>query len=248
MKAQILGIQVDNYTYGAWLDQIGTWISQSPERLHHICTVNPEFIMIAQQNEAFFRVLNGADACVADGTGILLAAKWLGIPITTRITGSDGIYKIAEQAAKSGWRIYLLGAASGIAEQTAAILQNRYPMLQIAGTYAGSPHPDDAPAIIERINQTHADIVLVAYGAPQQDLWIDEHKQKLKVKVAMGVGGAFDYVAGIVPRAPQWMRRLGLEWLYRLIKQPWRWRRMLRLPTFIWAVLRYGKKRTPQNT
>src|SRR5690606_6928755 len=153
---------------GAWLDQIGTWISQSPERLHHICTVNPEFIMIAQQNEAFFRVLNGADACVADGTGVLLAAKWLGIPITTRIPGSDGIYKLAEQAAKSGWRIYLLGAASGIAEQTAAILQNRYPMLQIAGTYAGSPHPDDAPAIIERINQTHADIVLVAYGAPQQ--------------------------------------------------------------------------------
>lgn len=240
MSVRILGIRVDAYTYASWLEQIGVWVADSDAtQLHHICTVNPEFMMIAQHDPAFFRVLNAADACVADGAGILWAARWLGQPLPGRITGSDGIYQIAEQAAQKGWRLFLLGAKPGVAEITAERLQTQYPGVQIAGTYAGSTAENEAEEIIERVNASRVDILLVAYGAPKQDLWIDRHRDRLQVKVAIGVGGAFDYVAGIVPRAPGWMRRVGLEWLFRLVRQPWRWRRMLRLPVFVWAVLRH---------
>lgn len=241
-RFHILGIPIDSFTYSQWLDQIGLWVDSDQKHLHHVCTLNPEFIVIAQRNSEFFSVLNQASICVADGIGIVIAARLLGKILSERITGSDGIFHIAERASERGWRIFLLGAASGIAEQTAEILQNQYQNLQIAGTYAGSPADSDADEIINVINSSQADILLVAYGAPKQDLWIYKHSAQLNVKMAMGVGGAFDYVVGIVPRAPIWMRKLGLEWLYRLIKQPWRWRRMLRLPIFIWLVLRYREK------
>ncbi|MBN1967050.1 MAG: WecB/TagA/CpsF family glycosyltransferase, partial [Anaerolineae bacterium] len=136
-----------------------------------------------------------------------------------------------------GWRLFLLGAAPGVAERTAAVLECDYPGLQIAGTYAGSPAPQEEEAIIERVNASGADILFVAYGAPRQDDWIARNRERLNVRVAMGVGGSFDFIAGVVPRAPRWMQQIGLEWLFRLIRQPWRWRRMLRLPRFIWAVL-----------
>lgn len=237
----ILGVDIEAHTYTTWLDQIGTWV-KTGDRLHHICTVNPEFFVIASKNEAFYRVLQGADACIADGVGILVASKLLGKALPARVTGTDGLQQIAERAASESWRLFLLGAAPGIAEQTAAILTERYPALQIVGTYAGSPHPDEAAAIIERIKVSQADILFVAYGAPQQDLWIDQHRDQLAVKVAMGVGGAYDFITGIVPRAPRLMQRLGLEWLYRLIRQPWRWRRMLRLPIFVLMVIGRGRR------
>ena len=248
-RFQILGVPIDSYTYSQWLDQIGLWVNSDEKRLRHVCTLNPEFIVIAQRNSEFFNVLNQAELCVADGIGIVIAARLLGRPLTERITGSDGIFHIAERASAQGWRIFLLGAAPGIAEQTAEVLQNQYQDLQIAGTYAGSPTNSDADEIINNINSSQADILLVAYGAPKQDLWIHKYSVRLNVQMAMGVGGAFDYVVGIVPRAPTWMRKLGLEWFYRLIKQPWRWRRMLRLPIFIWLVLRYREKpsRSAQN-
>jgi len=122
------------------------------------------------------------------------------------------------------------------------VLQARYPGLIVAGTFAGSPRPEDAPHILERLRKARPDLLFVAYGAPQQDLWIARYQPELGIPVAMGVGGAFDFIAGVVPRAPRWMREIGLEWLYRLIRQPWRWRRMLALPRFVLAVLaaRYG--------
>ena len=155
------------------------------------------------------------------------------------MTGSDGVPLIAQRAAHEGWKLFLLGAAPGVAEQASAKLQAQNPGLHIAGTYAGSPAPEEADAIIERVNRSGADILLVAYGAPHQDVWIARYRARLSVRVAMGVGGTFDFIAGVIPRAPEWMRRSGLEWLYRLYRQPWRWRRMLRLPRFVWAVLRH---------
>ncbi|NDJ86210.1 MAG: WecB/TagA/CpsF family glycosyltransferase [Chloroflexi bacterium] len=239
---QLLGIRVNAYTYSSWLDQIGHWITEDGGSLKHICTVNPEFLVIAQKEPEFYRVLSQANACIPDGTGVLLAARWLGQKLPSRITGSDGIYRLAERAAADGWRIFLLGAAPGVAEEAAARLQSHYPGLAVVGTYAGSPAEQEAEAIIALVNQSQADILLVAYGAPRQDLWIDRYRDRLAVRMAMGVGGAFDFVAGKVPRAPYWMRRWGLEWLFRLIRQPWRWRRMLRLPVFVWLVLRYGSR------
>lgn len=241
-RFRLLGIPIDAYAYNEWLDQIGEWIEGDEKHLHHVCTLNPEFVVIAQRDPVFFTVLNEADACVADGTGIVLAARLLAKQLPSRITGSDGIFHIARRAATEGWGIFLLGADEGIAEKTAEILQNQFDGLKIVGTYAGSPADSEADTMINMINASGADILLVAYGAPQQDLWIYQHRERLNVQMAMGVGGAFDYVVGLVPRAPKWMRQLGLEWLYRLVKQPWRWRRMLRLPIFVWLVLRFREK------
>lgn len=246
----ILGVPLHAATFTSLLQNIAEWIAQG-DRLHQVCTVSPEFVMIAQDDPAFMRVLQSADLCVADGVGLLLAARYLGHRLPERVTGSDGVPLIAARAAEAGWRLYLLGAASGIAEQAAQRLIAQYPGLQIAGTYAGSPDPAEQDTIVARVNASRADILLVAYGAPRQDLWIARNRAHLDVRVAIGVGGTFDFIAGVVPRAPGWMRRAGLEWLYRLYRQPWRWRRMLRLPRFVWAVLWHRDQplsRAPRRT
>jgi len=240
-RLTIVGVPVDVVTFDSLLAQIAEWIARG-DRARQICTVSPEFVMIAQDDPTFMRVLHGADLCVADGVGLLLAARILGRRLPERVTGSDGVPLIARRAAERGWRLFLLGAAPGVAEQAAARLVAENPGLLIAGTYAGSPAPAEEEDIVARVNASGADILLVAYGAPRQDVWIARHRERLAVSVAMGVGGTFDFIAGVVPRAPRWMRRLALEWLYRLVRQPWRWRRMLRLPRFVWAVLTHRER------
>ncbi len=235
---QILGVPIHAETFDSLLDTIAAWIAHG-DRTYQICTASPEFVMIAQNDAAFMRVLQQADRCVADGIGLLFAARFLGRPLPERVTGSDGVPLIAARAAREGWRLFLLGAAPGIADEAARRLTEQHPALRIAGTYAGSPAPEEEAGIIERVNASAADILFVAYGAPRQDAWIARNRDRLNVRVAMGVGGTFDFIAGTVPRAPRWMQKLALEWLFRLIRQPWRWRRMLRLPRFVWAVLRH---------
>jgi N-acetylglucosaminyldiphosphoundecaprenol N-acetyl-beta-D-mannosaminyltransferase len=135
----------------------------------------------------------------------------------------------------------LLGAAPGVAEETATRLQSLAPGLQIAGTYAGTPAQTEEDAIIERVRAAQADILCVAYGAPAQDLWIYRNLSRLPVALAVGVGGAYDFISGRQRRAPRLMQRLGLEWLYRLYREPWRWRRMLALPRFALRVILKGR-------
>ncbi len=235
-RLTILNIPVDAVTYAQWLDLIGTWVKTAASA-RHVCTVNPEFVMIAQRDPNFFNILNRADLCVPDGVGLLWAAKHLGHELPERVTGSDGLPRIAERAAAEGWRLFFLGAGPGVAEKAAQILTQRHPTLQVVGIHAGSPAPEEEDALVERINASGADLLFVAYGAPVQDKWIARNLPRLQVKMAMGVGGAFDFIAGVIPRAPLWMQRAGLEWLYRLYLQPWRIRRMLRLPRFVAAVL-----------
>ncbi len=247
-RIRILDLPVDGITYDQWLEMIGEWITTAPlpaskegeeyRRFpRHICTINPEFMMIARKDVNFRNILNRADLCVPDGVGLLWAARRIGKPLPERVTGSDGVPKIAERAAEKGWRLFFLGAAPGVADQAADVLRVQYPGLQIVGTYSGSPSPAEEDALVKMVNDSHADILFVAYGAPEQDKWIARNLPRLDVKMAMGVGGAFDFIAGVVPRAPMWMRRLGLEWLYRLYLQPWRIRRMMRLPRFVLRVL-----------
>ncbi len=244
-RIRILGVPVDAITYEQWLARIGEWVSL-PRRVgeqgegfaHHVCTVNPEFIMIAQRDPNFFNILNRAGLCVPDGVGLLWAARHRGRPLPERVTGSDGVPKIAERAAQRGWRLFFLGAAPGVADKAADVLRQKYPGLQVVGVYGGSPAPEEEDRIVERINAANADILFVAYGAPEQDKWIARNLPRLHVAMAMGVGGSFDFIAGVVPRAPLWMQRAGLEWLFRLYLQPWRFKRMLRLPRFVLAVLR----------
>ena len=239
---RIGGVDVHGVDFPATLAQIERWLVESkhPQQsstCRQICTVNPEFIVDAQHDPAFAAALARADLRVPDGAGILWAARRQGVALSERVTGSDGIYRICEEAAHKGWQVYFLGAGPGVAAETARRLVARYPGLQVAGTHSGSPAAEDWPEIHARLAAARPDILFVAFGHPKQDLWIDTHRGELPVGVAMGVGGAFDFVAGITRRAPLAMQRFHLEWLHRLIMEPWRWRRMMKLPIFVGLVL-----------
>ena len=239
-RVPVLGVPLDPITWADLRDFLRTWIAG--ERPHQVCTVNPEFVMAARQDIHFYTILRRADLCAADGIGLLIAARLLGHHLPDRITGSDGLPHIAAWAAEEGWTLFLLGAAEGVATRAADVLRARHPGLRIVGTYAGTPAPEEEDAIVARVNASGADILFVAYGAPRQDKWIARNLPRLRVKVAMGVGGAIDFVVGTQVRAPLSWQRLGLEWLYRLLREPWRWKRMTRLPRFVLAVLRHGRR------
>lgn len=237
---QILGVEIDNVTTEQALQLIAGFVEQGTP--HQVVTVNPEFVMTAQRLPAFRDVINGADLRIPDGVGLLWAARRLGTPLQERVAGSDMIPLIAQQAARLGHRMFLLGAAPGVAEKAAARLVHLAPGVMIVGTYAGSPAVEEEDEIVELIRTLAPDILLVAYGAPRQELWIARNLDRLGVPVAMGVGGAFDFLAGVTRRAPLWVQRLGFEWLHRLIHQPWRWRRQLDIPRFMWHVVREKTK------
>ncbi len=232
---RILGVRIDNVDLAAAVPRLLSMAASG--RPHHVVTVNPEFIMIAQRDAVFREVLERADLALPDGVGILHAARVLGRPLRGRATGVDTVLALADASEKHPVSFFLLGGQPGVAEEAAARLVTRAPSLRIAGTYAGSPRPEEEDTIVALVRRAAPDFLFVAYGAPQQDLWIARNLQRLGVPVAMGVGGVFDYVSGRVPWAPATWRRLGFEWLYRLIHQPWRWRRMLALPRFALAVL-----------
>jgi N-acetylglucosaminyldiphosphoundecaprenol N-acetyl-beta-D-mannosaminyltransferase len=184
---RILGVRVDALTYDSLMAAISAFIAEGSP--HQIATLNPEFVMAARKNADFRQVLERSDLCAADGVGLLWAARRQAHPLPGRVTGSDGVPLIAERAALRGWRLYLLGAAPGVAERTAQILAERYPGLQITGTHAGSPADSDAGPIIALVREALPDILFVAFGAPNQDLWIARHREALQVPVMMGVGG-----------------------------------------------------------
>ena len=236
----ILGIPVHAVTMADTLALVEQYMSEP--RVHQIATVNPEFVMAAQSDAAFRRVLNTADLCIPDGIGLLYAARRRGQTLPERVPGSELVYALAEQAAACGWPLFLLGAALGVAEEAAGIFTQRHPTLRIAGTYAGSPAIEENDAIVRRVNDSGAALLFVAYGAPNQDKWIERNRTNLtSVRVAVGVGGSLDFVTGRSVRAPLWVQRMGLEWLHRLYNEPWRWRRMLALPRFAARAIIAGK-------
>ncbi len=240
-RHSILGILVHDVTE----DEAVAWVERFVQegRPRQVATVNPEFVMRARRDVAFRETLQAADLAVPDGVGLVWAGRLLGTPFRGRVPGVELSRRLAALAAARGYRLFLLGAGPGVAEETARRLQEDYPTLAIAGTYAGSPDPAEEEAIVARVRAAAPQVLLVAYGAPQQDLWLRRNLPRLGAVVGVGVGGTFDYISGRVPRAPAWMRRLGLEWLYRLLRQPWRWRRMLALPAFAMLVLGHALAR-----
>jgi N-acetylglucosaminyldiphosphoundecaprenol N-acetyl-beta-D-mannosaminyltransferase len=236
----VLGVRVDTVTFDEVLARIETFIAEG--RPHQLVTVNPEFVMSAQTDAEFRRIINASALALPDGVGVWWASRRAGRPLPERIPGVDLVERLAALSAQQGYRLYFLGAMPGVADKAVAVLRARYPTLTVAGSYAGSPRLEEDEAIVARVRAASPHILLVAYGAPAQDRWIARNLERLKVPVCIGVGGSFDYIAGVHPRAPGWLRRLGLEWLHRLVTQPWRWRRMLALPRFAWWVLwsRYG--------
>lgn len=233
----ILNIRIDNVTYDDAIAQVETWLREPG--LHQIATVNPEFVVMAQSNPEFMRVLNSTALNVPDGVGLMWAARRAGTPFRERVAGQDLMGRICALAAERGAKIFLLGAREGVAEQAASALKIRDSRLEIAGCYAGSPSPDEDEAITQRINESNARILFVAYGPPKQELWIARNASRLiNVAVAMGVGGTFDTLAGLVPRAPKWIRDAGFEWTYRLLCEPRRIKRQMSIPYFMWLVVK----------
>lgn len=222
MTASILSIRLDGLNLEEVKARITGYLADGG--FHMIVPVNPEFIMAARHDPELTRITNSGDLTVADGVGLKYAARIVKADIGQRITGVDLTYEIARIASEKGYSMFLLGAGNGVAEKAAQKLTSVHPSLRIAGTYAGSP---TEPGVVERINNSGADILLVAFGVPKQEKFIYANKERLNVSVAMCVGGTFDFIAGIVPRAPGWMRSAGLEWVFRLIKQPQRLNRII---------------------
>ncbi len=245
----ILGLPVYPVDLKSTLVTVSAWIEDSRllesdtstrPRLHQIVTLNPEIVMSAQHDCEFASILRSADLSVADGTGVVWAARRRGYKLA-RVTGVDLLERTAELAAEHKYQLFLLGAAPGVAAAAARALGERHPGLLPVGTFSGSPDREAQTGILAHLTQSRPDILFVAFGSPAQERWIAGLRKELGsagVSVAVGVGGAFDTISGRIPRAPSWMRQVGLEWLYRLLRQPWRWRRMLALPRFALAVWR----------
>jgi N-acetylglucosaminyldiphosphoundecaprenol N-acetyl-beta-D-mannosaminyltransferase len=234
-QARILGVRIDCLDTKETLERIEGFVGTG--RLHQVATVNPEFVMRAQKDREFARVLEAADLCLPDGTGVVWAARRQGCALREPVAGTDLVEPLAALCARRQSRLFLLGAQPGVADRLAARLAAANPGLGVAA-HSGNPEPSNDDESLRRIADHRTDVLLVAYGAPTQELWIDRLRPRLNVSVAMGVGGAFDYLTGRVPRAPAWMRRSGLEWLHRLAHQPWRLRRMAVLPLYALKVLR----------
>lgn len=206
--------------------------------LHQVVTLNPEFVMLAQRDTPFRELIRDASMVVPDGAGIVWAMRRQGIANAERVTGIDLMQALCVSAAQERVPVFLLGAAPGIAAQAATILQTRNPDLIIADTAVGTPDSKHAAALCAQIRESGAGILFVAFGCPAQDFWIQQYQKKTGARLAIGVGGSFDYIAGTVARAPLWVQRMNLEWCYRLMRQPWRWRRQLTLIPYMWKVLR----------
>ncbi|KKT75830.1 MAG: Glycosyl transferase, WecB/TagA/CpsF family [Candidatus Peregrinibacteria bacterium GW2011_GWA2_44_7] len=245
-RVSILGVEVDGVT----LDEAEGLVKgflQSNEQ-HYVVTPNPEIVLHAQKSKAYREILNRASLKIPDGVGLLWASRWLqsprkgqisrlvhffrGVggllsllirphtfraPLPERVTGVDLMERLTHHSYQMGAKIFLLGAAPGVAEQ----VREKWRFDQIVGTYAGAPAVKEEEEIVKRVNDSEANILFVAYGAPKQEEWMNRNLKKMPgIKVAMGVGGAFDFVAGVRQRAPQWMNRMGLEWLWRVGQEP----------------------------
>lgn len=228
---KILGIKIDKVDCQETIEIINRFVQEKKPR--QIVTLNPEMMMTALADKEFKSVLNRTDLNVPDGIGIVWASKILKNPLKERVTGTDLVWKIAELTNQRGYSIYFLGAGEGIAQKAAFKLKEKYPKLKIAGVKASSLYDLNN---IERIKKAKPDILLVAFGHPKQEKWLFKYRERLGVPVSIGVGGAFDFISEKIPRAPLWVQKMGLEWLYRLIKEPWRIKRQLSLPKFAWLV------------
>ncbi len=226
----ILGTPIDDINMDEALNRIEDFVAAGrvTGKGHQIATINADFVVQSLHDAELRHILQEADMATADGMPLVWSARLLGVPLEKRVTGADMVPALAERAAQKGYSIYFLGAAPGVAEKAAKILQQQYPGLKIAGIASPSPEAVQKgdPAIIAACKAAKPDILLVAFGNPKQEKWIYTHAQALGIPVMIGVGGTFDFIAGVTKRAPQWMQKSGLEWSYRLLQQPGRlWKR-----------------------
>ena len=234
----ILGVKIDKVTAADALKRAEELVASPGVSM--IFTPNPEIVMAGYQDPAFCEILNQADLCTPDGIGVVYASRMLKNPVPERVAGFDLTCGLLSSIAKTGEGVFLFGAKPGVAEKAKKNLEERYPGLQVVGCRDGYFKTEDEPAIIAQINQSGAKLLLVCLGAPKQEKWIYQNRDKLQVNLCMGVGGALDVFAGEVKRAPEIFIKCNLEWFYRLCKQPSRIGRFAALPKFIYTVKKEG--------
>ena len=226
MRTDILGVGFDDLT----LEEAATAGASLVEDqgFHYAVTPNPEFLLAARKDQPFRQALLDADLVLADGVGVVYSAKLLGRPLKGRVPGIEFAQALMGWMAKHGKRLFLLGAKPGVAELAAANLRDRYPGLILCGTHDGYFKEDET--VVQAIRESGADVVFVCLGAPKQEFWMAKHGPATGAHLMVGLGGSLDVFAGVVERAPEGFQKLGLEWLYRLMKEPKRFGRMAKLP------------------
>ncbi len=222
------------------LEKIKKYIS-SPQGFFHIVSLNPENIVLAREDKNFREIVTEAQITIPDGVGVVWAAHLLGLPLKQRIAGVDLMDKLVRYASENSLPVILIGAKDNLAEELAECYRKIYGQIKITGLqgikYIANPHSIEEERIFSIVTDMRPCLLFAAFGSPAQEKWFWKNQSSLTGCVCMGVGGAFDLRVGTIHRAPQWIQHIGLEWLFRLLKQPWRWRRQLRLVKFIWLVL-----------
>jgi N-acetylglucosaminyldiphosphoundecaprenol N-acetyl-beta-D-mannosaminyltransferase len=237
-RVRVAGVEFDRLDMGAAIERIAELARQRP--MSTVVTPNVDLVVIANRDPAFMTAIRRADLVLADGQPVVWASRLTGRRLPERVTGADLVPALVEVAEERGLRVFLLGGAPGVAERAAARLRTLAPGVVIVGTAGPPAAAIDAPDVIRQINDARPDLLFVGFGAPKQELWLERHRAELDVGVGIGVGASLDFAAGRVPRAPRWMQRHGLEWLFRLAREPRRlWRRYLvRDPAFAWYLVR----------
>lgn len=235
MKTKVLGVGINDVSLSEAVSIVKTWLSESKgNKKYTIVTPNPEFLLAAQSDSEFKESLNKADLAIPDGFGLKLLA---GVKNVT--PGTDLMEELCKLASNEGYSIGLIGGKDGIAKKTAECLKAKYSNLEVTFAQSG---PELKTTSDYSLNTTYhipnTDLLFVAFGQVKQERWIKANMNELPVKIFMGVGGAFDYLSGTVPRAPKILRALGLEWLFRLIVQPWRIKRQIKLLRYVWLILK----------
>ena len=236
-KENILGIDVSVTSYEDLKEAINEDIEKKKKSF--IVAINPEKVLKARKNQELKDLLNKASYAIPDGVGIIYASKIKKGQIKSRITGIDCMDMLCGLASDKGYKVFLYGAKKEVIEKAKIKLEEKYKQIKIVGTIDG--YEKDDKKIVKQINESKAEIIFVALGSPKQENWIMEHMEKLNVSIFQGVGGSFDVISGNIKRAPLWMQKAGLEWLYRLIKEPKRIFRQLKLVKFLFLII-FSKK------
>ncbi|MCS6918719.1 MAG: WecB/TagA/CpsF family glycosyltransferase [Fimbriimonadales bacterium] len=240
-EARILGVRVHRVSMAEALQRIEQLIQRREPSL--VITADANAILIALQDAEFHELMETAPLITADGAGLIWAGKRLGQPFPERVSGVDLVEQLTRLSHEKGYRLYFVGAAHGVAERAAQNLLAQYPQAQIVGAQHGYFQPTDEPAILAQIAAARPDVLLVGMGMPRQEKWAWRHRFAHGAPVMIGVGGSFDVYAGVVKRAPRWMQRTGCEWLWRLLQDPRKIKKVRNLPKFAWQVWRAPARR-----
>ncbi len=246
-KINILDISFDNVSKTEALQQVESYI-QHPDKQYAVYTPNSDTLVNAAKDAEFLRILQQGDLVVADGAPIVWASRYLGTPLKQKVSGSTLFYRLCNVSAQKGYKLFLLGSEEGIAQKAMVRMQKKYPGLQISGAFSPSypfmENKQELEEVLELLRQSDADILFVGLGNPRQEIFIDHYKEHYQIPVSIGIGGTFNFAAGKVIMPPEWIKDMGLAWLFRLVQEPRRlWHRYLVEDMKIIGLIRSEKRK-----